>query len=347
MTNVEANPDELTCTTETCAEAIEVITPRDVPLGGPRAMTVRRTLPQRKRSLIGPWCFVDHFGPDDVALSGGMAVARHPHTGLATVTLLFDGTIEHIDSTGFANEVRPGEVNLMIAGSGVSHSEYSSAQTIELHGVQLWYALPDDLRHGMPQSQHYVARPQAVPGGTVLTYLGEAAGVRADIDTRVPATAAEVRVHTGASVTLDLDAADEHGLLLDSGSLTVEVDGAAGTVEREITPDELAYLPPGARRLTLRASDEAPVRAVLIGGAPFGEDIVMWWNFIGRTHEEIVEYRRAWMAEIDREPSSVPEPGGTYDDGTEFPRFGTFPPDTPAALPAPTLPNVRIRPRKH
>ncbi|GAA2002617.1 pirin family protein [Brevibacterium samyangense] len=342
MTNVEARPEELVCETTACAEAIDIITPRDVPLGGPRAMTVRRTLPQRKRSFIGPWCFVDHFGPDDVAISGGMQVARHPHTGLATVTLLFEGTIEHIDSTGFSNVVKPGEVNLMIAASGVSHSEYSSATTVLLHGVQLWYALPDALRNGMPQSQHFVAEPVAVPGGTVLTYLGEFAGRAADIDTRVPALAAEVRIHTGQEIVLDLDPTYEHGVLLDSGDLEVEANGVRIPVGR----DELAYLPVGPTQLRLRAGSDGPVRAVVIGGAPFGEPIVMWWNFIGRTHEEIVAYREAWMAEIGRESvPELPDPGETYADGTAFPRFGTFPADTPAPLPAPVLPNVRIRPR--
>ena len=130
---------------------VEVITSRDVPLGGPRAMTVHRTLPQRARSLVGAWCFADHYGPDDVARTGGMDVPPHPHTGLQTVSWLFTGEIEHRDSSGVHAMVRPGELNLMTGGYGVAHSEVSTRSTTTLHGVQLWVALPD-------------ARPAPSPG---------------------------------------------------------------------------------------------------------------------------------------------------------------------------------------
>lgn len=126
---------------------VEVLTARDVPLGGPRAMTVRRTLPQRARTLIGAWCFADHYGPDLVADSGGMDVAPHPHTGLQTVSWLFTGEIEHRDSLGTHAFVRPGEINLMTGGHGISHSEVSTPDTTVLHDVQLWLALPDEHRH--------------------------------------------------------------------------------------------------------------------------------------------------------------------------------------------------------
>src|SRR5688572_17921795 len=131
------------------------MTPREVPLGGPRAMTVRRTLPQRGRSLIGAWCFLDHYGPDPVAESGGMSVAPHPHTGLQTVSWLFEGEIEHRDSAGNHAMVLPGEVNLMTAGRGISHSEVSTGATTVLHGAQLWVALPDADRHADPGFEHY------------------------------------------------------------------------------------------------------------------------------------------------------------------------------------------------
>src|SRR5918995_5893358 len=145
VSNVEAVPVELTCRGgEPGTHAVEVLVPRDVPLGGPRAMTVRRTLPQRHRSLIGAWCFADHYGPDPVEDTGGMSVAPHPHTGLQTVSWLFTGEIEHRDSAGHHAMVRPGELNLMTGGRGISHSEVSTADTAVLHGVQLWVALPED-----------------------------------------------------------------------------------------------------------------------------------------------------------------------------------------------------------
>ena len=130
----------------TTFEDFVLLEPREVPLGGPRGMTVHRTLPARRTSLIGAWCFADHFGPDDVSATGGMRVARHPHTGLATVSWLFAGAITHRDSIGSHALVRPGDVDLMVAGSGITHSEFSTLDTTVLHGVQLWYALPDRAR---------------------------------------------------------------------------------------------------------------------------------------------------------------------------------------------------------
>ena len=112
MSNVEPVPLETICTAEPGHE-IQILPPRIVPLGGPRAMDVRRVLPQRKRSLIGAWCFLDSYGPDDVAQTGGMDVPRHPHTGLATVSWLFTGQIDHLDSAGNRAVVRPGEMNLI------------------------------------------------------------------------------------------------------------------------------------------------------------------------------------------------------------------------------------------
>ncbi|MEK8174346.1 pirin family protein [Streptomyces sp. M19] len=113
---------------------MEILTPRLVPLGGVRATTVHRTLPQRRRSLVGSWCFLDHFGPDDVSVTGGMRVPRHPHTGLATVSWLFAGRVEHLDSGGNAASVVAGELNLMIAGRGITHQEISDSRASVLHG---------------------------------------------------------------------------------------------------------------------------------------------------------------------------------------------------------------------
>ena len=135
MSNLEKAPPEIVGEPEPApASGLEILAPRDVPLGGPRAMTVRRTLPQRSRSLIGAWCFVDHYGPDLVADRGGMVVPPHPHTGLQTVSWLFAGEIDHRDSIGSHAPVRPGELNLMTAGNGIAHSEVSTAATTVLHG---------------------------------------------------------------------------------------------------------------------------------------------------------------------------------------------------------------------
>lgn len=298
-------------------------------------MNVRRTLPQRRRSLIGAWCFLDHYGPDRVSTTGGMEVPRHPHTGLATVSWLFTGTIEHRDSAGHHAIVRPGEVNLMTAGRGISHSEFSTPETDVLHGAQLWLALPDASRHVAPGFEHYRPEPVRLDGAQVRVFLGTLAGSTSPVHTHTRVVGAELLLDPGARIVLPVSRYAEHGVLVDSGTLRVD--------EEPVPEDHLAYLPTGLDGIVLEAADE-PVRALLIGGEPLGEQIVMWWNFVGRSHDEVVAYRTAWQQEIGAEPGTRPA-GDAYGDGTPYPRFGTFPPDTPAPLPAPPLPHIRMRPR--
>jgi len=336
MTNLDIDPQEIVCAENGDAVGVELLAPRAVPLGGPRAMTVRRTLPQRQRSLIGSWCFLDHYGPDPIAGSGGMRVARHPHTGLATVSLLFTGGIAHRDSTGTEALVRPGEVNLMIAGHGISHQEFSTTGTTLLHGVQLWYALPDATRDIPPAFEHYAPEPVVSDGATVKVFLGSLAGSTSPVETWTPPlVAAEVNLEAGARLSLELNPGFEYGVLLDTGDLTVNASA--------VPLDHLAYLPLGQRSVSLEAG-AAPVRLILIGGEPLGEQIVMWWNFVGRTHEEIVAYRAAWQAEIGLDASTAPD-DVTEPNGLRHERFGPYPPGQPSPLPAPLMPNARLRPR--
>jgi redox-sensitive bicupin YhaK (pirin superfamily) len=149
-------------------------------------MTVRRTLPQRTRSLIGAWCFADHYGPDRVADTGGMDVAPHPHTGLQTVSWLFSGEIEHRDSLGSHAFVRPGELNLMTGGHGISHSEVSTPDTDVLHGVQLWVALPDEHRATARDFQHHAPEPVRLDGADIRVFLGTLAGSTSPVRTFTP-----------------------------------------------------------------------------------------------------------------------------------------------------------------
>ena len=332
MSNTEADPDEYDSGSDAPCDGVEILSPRDVPLGGPRAMNVRRTLPQRSRSLIGAWCFVDHYGPDDVSRTGGMEVPRHPHTGLQTVSWLFSGEIEHRDSADNHAMVRPGELNLMTAGHGISHSEYSTAGTTSLHGVQLWTALPDSRRDDPPRFDHHRPEPVTGDGWEARVFLGSFAGDSSPVPTATPLLGVELRLEAGVTARFVVDSTFEHGLLVDAGPLIVAGD-------QPVAPSHLAYLPAGRDTLEVTAAD-SPARVLLLGGPPFEEDIVMWWNFIGRTHEEIVEYRRQWQAEIGAD-----EGEGGPEDGARL-RFGQFPPGEPDPLPAPALPNARLRPRK-
>lgn len=334
MTNPEAHPTEQWCSSASTAllppldaersPVTQVLTPRDVPLGGPRAMTVRRTLPQRERSLIGAWCFADHYGPDDVSRTRGMDVPPHPHTGLQTVSWLFAGEIEHRDSLGVHALVRPGELNLMTAGHGIAHSEVSTPGTALLHGVQLWIALPDHARDVPRDFAHHVPEPVDLGpdrGGSAVArvFLGSLFGMTAPVPTFSPLVGAEVVLPARAELTLDVDPAFEHGVLVDQGSVRV---GSA-----RLSANGLGYVPAGVRRLALAAGSE-PCRLLLLGGEPLGEELVMWWNFVGRNHEEIVEFRRAWQEGSARF-------GDVIGYGGEVQR-----------LPAPVLPNVRIKPRR-
>jgi redox-sensitive bicupin YhaK (pirin superfamily) len=306
----------------TTSSDIEILTPREVPLGGLRAMTVRRTLPQRQRSLIGAWCFLDHYGPDDVADTGGMSVAPHPHTGLQTVSWLFTGEIEHRDSAGNHAMVRPGELNLMTAGHGISHSEVSTPATTTLHGAQLWLALPDAARDGAPGFYHYAPPAVTGDGWTARVFLGSLVGSTSPVVTATPLIGAELLLDPGASLELDIDAAFEHGVLVDTGVVRV-----AG---QEAKAHELAYLAPGPSRLAVDAGSDG-ARLLLLGGPPFGEPIVMWWNFVGRTHEEVVASREDWQAQL----------ADGYTDG----RFGVPTGNEMAPIPAPPLPNLRLTQR--
>jgi redox-sensitive bicupin YhaK (pirin superfamily) len=298
---------------------VEIITAREVPLGGPRAMTVRRTLPQRQRSLIGAWCFADHYGPDDVDATGGMDVPPHPHTGLQTVSWLFTGEVEHRDTLGVAARVRPGELNLMTAGHGIAHSEVSTPETTVLHGVQLWVALPDEARDVPRDFAHHVPEPVDVDGATVRVLLGSLAGSTSPVTTHSPLMGAELLLPPAATVTLDVDPAHEHGLLVDSGDLRLEA--------APVAPTQLGYLPPGRDRLTVSNDGTTQARAMLLGGTPYPDDLVMWWNFVGRSHDDVVAAREAWEAGSDRFGQVQGYAGPTQ------------------RLPAPPLPNVRLRPR--
>jgi redox-sensitive bicupin YhaK (pirin superfamily) len=330
MSNPEREPGEVVCEPGDTAAGVELLAPRDVPLGGPRAMRVRRTLPQRHRSLVGAWCFLDHYGPDDVADTGGMSVAPHPHTGLQTVSWLFTGEIEHRDSAGHHAMVRPGELNLMTAGRGISHSEVSTPSTTTLHGAQLWVALPSAARDTAPAFEHHAPAPVRGPGWEARVFLGSLLGVTSPVTTHSPLLGAELMLAPGTTLDLAVEPSYEHGVLVDAG--VVSVSG------QEAKPAALAYVAPGRDRVEVTAHDEA--RVLLLGGEPFGEAIVMWWNFVGRSHEEVVGFREEWQAQVSRDGDVVPDSQQVAEG-----RFGVVAGDHLPPIPAPALPNARLRER--
>ena len=292
------------------------LSPRLVKLTPRSGISIRRTLPHRSIRTIGAWCFVDHYGPTDQA--NAMSVAAHPHTGLQTVSWLFSGEIEHRDSLGSIQIIKPGELNLMTSGLGIAHSELSVNKDIQLHGVQLWVVLPEKDRNIAPAFAHHSDLPTFdLDSMTVRLIMGELLGHQSSAKTFTPLVGAELLFRDKSKVELSLNKDFEYGFLIDSGS--VEINGEL------IAEGNLHYIPPGSEV----ASISAPInsRLMLLGGEPFEEPIVMWWNFIGRSHDEIVEMRDAWES------------------GSQ--RFANFKDQLDGRIPAPEMPNIRLTPRSN
>ena len=234
-----------------------ILAPRIVKLTTRSGIDIQRTLPHRSIRTIGAWCFVDHFGP--TTQENAMSVAAHPHVGLQTVSWLFEGEVEHRDSLGSVQIINPGELNLMTAGYGVAHSELSLPSASVMHGVQLWTVLPSGIRDSAPFFDHYAELPEFGDGrvsGKLIVgeFMGESSPARIFSEM----IGAEINIAPGSLVELPLA--------------------------------HLFYLAPGSTSAHLSSTRGAKI--VLLGGAPFQEEIVMWWNFIGRSHDEIVQMRR-------------------------------------------------------
>lgn len=249
-------------------------------------LTVSRSLPVRQHRLVGPWCFIDHYGPLAFAKRKAMDVAPHPHIGLQTVSWLFEGEALHNDSLGFEGTVRPGELNLMTAGNGIAHSEETPSQNSgHLHGLQLWVALPDAERHREPGFDHYKDLPVLEPGGgRAQVFMGELGGIASGTRAYSPLVGADLHVSSNGTLRLPLESTWEHALVVIEGDLILD-----GT---PLAPNALHYL--GTQRAGIELVGKNPARVVLIGGAPFGESIMMWWNFVARTAGEISAAREDW-----------------------------------------------------
>ena len=289
MSNTETPADVHDCAADEHHDprAVQLVEPKEVALGDD-ALRVRRTLPSLRRSFVGAWCFADHYGPEQGVC---MDVPPHPHTGLQTVSWLFDGEIEHRDSGGVHAMVRPGEVNLMTSGYGIAHSEVSTASREVLHGVQLWVVLPEGSRDLVREFQHHVPDVADDRGVRVRVLIGSLAGATSPVHTETPLLGAEVVIDPGVTWEVAVDAAHEHGVLVDTGH--VDVDGVR--LDRAV----LGVRDAGLDHLRIANPTDAPARIMLLGGKPFDEGIVMWWNFIGRSHDEIVRLADEWNSAPD------------------------------------------------
>ncbi|WP_069383864.1 pirin family protein [Halomonas caseinilytica] len=265
------------------------VSPRTADVGG---IEVNRVLPSRQRRLIGAWCFLDHAGP--AVFKGeaeGLRVGPHPHIGLQTFTWMLEGKVLHRDSLGNEQIIRPGQVNLMTAGRGISHTEDSVPGETHLHAAQLWIALPDAHRQTEPRFDHYPDLPRWASQGVEHTLLtGEFAEHLAPTLAFSALVGLDLTSRQGATLTLPLREDFEYGVLSLEGELDIEGDAFAA--------NELAYLGRGRASVTL--SLPAGGHAILVGGEPLGEEILIWWNFVGHSREEIVQAQRDWEEGSER-----------------------------------------------
>ncbi|MCC2276110.1 pirin family protein [Streptomyces sp. ET3-23] len=317
MSNLDLQPAPTQCGGRqdiTAQPVRELLPAKNVPLG--ESTIVRRLLPGIGRRMIGAWCFVDHYGPDDIADEPGMQVAPHPHMGLQTVSWLHAGEVLHRDSLGSLQTLRPGQLGLMTSGRAIAHAEESPREHAPvLHGAQLWVALPDAHRHTDPGWEHHAELPRVTGGGIDATVImGELDGTHSPATAFSPLVGADITLPAGSSARLPVQPDFEYAALTMSGE--AEVDGV------RLPPGSLLYLGCGRRELPLRADVDSAF--MLLGGEPFEERIVMWWNFVGRSHEEIAQAREDW---------------------TTGSRFGEVRGYDGPALKAPALPPVALKPR--
>ncbi len=254
------------------------------------SLPVRRVLPQRPRRTVGAWCFADHAGPVAVRGPGAFGIGPHPHMGLQTVTWLVSGALVHLDSLGSEQLIRPGQLNLMTAGHGVAHAEEDPGTAEELHAVQLWVAQPEETRDDPAAFEHHAELPRVeLPRGAATVLVGDFAGLASPARRDTEHVGVELTLGRGTA-TVPLRSDYEHALVVLEGGVRVGPESVA--------PGVLAYL--GTRRDECELVTDAPARALLLGGLPFPDHVLMWWNFVGRTREEISEARRQWAADDGR-----------------------------------------------
>ena len=263
---------------------LKVVAPVTHDLG---SFEVRRAIPSPECRMVGPFVFVDQFGPAQLALGEGMDVRPHPHINLATVTWLFEGAIDHRDSLGTCSTIRPGTVNLMTAGSGIVHSERSPASERaggpKLYGMQTWLALPDGREEIAPAFEAVSDLPVIDGGGAkARIVMGSLWGARAPTTTYAETIYAEIALAPGGSIPIEAGAV-ERAVMLVGGEASL--DGAA------LALYQLNLLKPG-EAMTLRS--ERGGRAMLLGGEAFATRRYVWWNFVSSERERIEQAKADW-----------------------------------------------------
>lgn len=286
MSNLDKQVEQECAVIEGCGALKFIVQPKDRELGG---FSVRRALPSREQRLVGPWIFFDHMGPADFAAGQGIDVRPHPHIGIATVTYLFEGEILHRDSLGSLQPIRPGDINLMLAGRGIVHSERERPEVRERphrqHGLQLWLALPEAFEEAEPEFHHYPSAnipALAVDGVAVRVIMGSAYGATSPVKTF--AKTLYVEAHLQAGQTITLPDAEERAVYVAAGALKAR--------DSNIPEFSLAVFAeqPG---IVLEAERES--RIAIIGGERLGNRFIDW-NFVSSREERIHQAIEDWKA---------------------------------------------------
>jgi redox-sensitive bicupin YhaK (pirin superfamily) len=273
------------CPLDNGQRSIQRVTSRSAEIGG--GISVSRLLPSAQRRMIGAWCFLDHAGPATIAAEHGLRVGPHPHIGLQTFTWMLEGEVLHRDSLGNVQVVRPGQVNLMTAGRGISHTEESLADERHLHAAQLWIALPSSESQREPAFEHHPELPSWDQQGCHCTLLaGLYAGHSAPTRVYSPLLGIDLHSTAGATLELHLDPAFEYGILPLQGEVQIQAERFAD--------NQLAYLGRGRDQLSVELAPGS--RALLLGGEPFAEETLLWWNFVGHSRAEISQAQLDWQA---------------------------------------------------
>ena len=260
---------------------IEVRQGRTADIGG---FQVVRVLPTKGRRTVGGWCFVDLMIPPDANDPDPFEIGPHPHIGLSTVTWLFQGEALHGDSLGTEQVIRPGQLNLMTAGHGIAHSELSSQAGVQ--GVQMWIAQPEATRHGPSSFEHHPALPRRrLANGEATVLVGTWGDVVSPARADSALVGADVVIGQGVC-EVDLDTRFEYGI--------VPIDNPVKVDDAIVEPSWLGLVAAGSEGLRLEALSGG-ARLMFLGGEPLGERIQMWWNFVGRTKDELTDAWRAWQ----------------------------------------------------
>lgn len=281
-----------------------------------RGTVIKRALPSRQKRMIGAWCFLDHAGPVTFPQGDGLDVGPHPHIGLQTFTWMIEGTMMHTDSIGSKQLIRPKQVNLMTAGYGISHTEVAPDTETRMHAAQLWIALPDDKINMAPQFDHYPVLPVVEKDNIEFTVLvGEFMDTVSPVQVHTELLGIDVFAKEQTKTRIPLNPKFEYGFMA--------LEGDAIVNGHDLNSDNMVVLEPGISQIEVELPKGS--RLLLIGGEPFESPILLWWNLVGRTQEELKTATEQWI--------------------NQDARFGTIPDYDGPRLEAPAFPD-KMRPSK-